>query len=128
VVRLDATIGEELAGWGKVLLLETRGRRTGRPATAAVGFVERADGVVIVAAGSQDANWSLNLEAQPTCRISRGGLSLACVARPVEDAERSMAIRDLILKYGTPAERLGAGPAWALTPIGDAATNRPPGR
>ena len=36
----DESIGEELARWGKVAWIETTGRRTGNPATAAVGFVE----------------------------------------------------------------------------------------
>src|SRR4029079_18280148 len=39
----DRLIGEELAGWGRVLLLETTGRVTGRPVRAAVGFVEGLD-------------------------------------------------------------------------------------
>ena len=48
-------VGEQLAGWGVVAILETRGRVTGRPARAAVGFVEEPDGSLLVAAGEPDA-------------------------------------------------------------------------
>jgi hypothetical protein len=57
--------GEQLAAWGKVVLLETTGRD------------EELDG-----------------------------------------ADRARAITELILKYGTPAESLGAGPAFRLRPAG----------
>jgi len=36
------------------------------------------------------------------------------VAEPLDGAERNVAITALILKYGTPAERLGRGPAFRL--------------
>ena len=41
-------IGEQLAGWGKVVTVETRGRVTGRPSEVAVGYLEGADGTVLV--------------------------------------------------------------------------------
>ena len=40
----DRAIGRELAEWGTVLLLETRGRSSGTPVSAAVGYVEQPDG------------------------------------------------------------------------------------
>lgn len=107
-------IGEQLAGWGKVALLETRGRRTGRPARAAVHFVAAA-GDLLVAAGSPDADWALNLAADAACRATVGELTHDYRAALVEDpAERGAALTALILKYGTPAERLGAGPVFRL--------------
>jgi hypothetical protein len=36
------------------------------------------------------------------------------VARPRAAGEHAQAVRDLILRYGTPAETLGAGPAFEL--------------
>ena len=39
------------------------GGSTGRPARAAVGFVEETDGSLLVAAGEPDADWARNLEA-----------------------------------------------------------------
>ena len=43
----DRAIGEELADWGTVLLLETRGRTSGAPLTVAVGYIEEPDGSLL---------------------------------------------------------------------------------
>jgi len=37
-------------------------------------------------------------------------------AELLEGADANRAVRELILRYGTPAERLGAGPAFRLRP------------
>ena len=112
------TVGEELAAQGTVLLLETVGRLTGRVSRAAVGFIESPDGSLLVAAASPTADWALNLRAQPRCRASRAGSSRAYEAEELQGRERNDAIVSLILKYGTPSERLGAGPAFRLRPAG----------
>ena len=38
------------------------------------------------------------------------------VAEPLEAADHARAVRGLILRYGTPAERLGHGPSFRLRP------------
>lgn len=109
-------LGEQLAGWGKVLRLETRGRSSGRAVVVAIGYVEEPDGSFLVAAGNPDAAWARNLEVEPACRVQVG------VALPTRDAiaealsgpAAHRAVRELILRYGTPAERLGAGPVFRL--------------
>lgn len=106
---------DDLVAWGRVLRIETRGRVTGRVAQATVGFVRRPDGSLVVAAGSPDADWGLNLLHEPACRVTIGEASFAANARPLEGAAHAAAVRDLILRYGTPAEGLGAGPAFELT-------------
>ena len=112
---IDA-IGEELATWGKVAILETRGRSTGRRARAAVGFIEADDDAILVAAGDPDVDWALNLEVNPRCRVSIGDRSWDAVAEPLDRALAAAAVAALILRYGTPAERLGRGPAFRLVP------------
>jgi len=109
-------VGEQLAGWGVVAIVETRGRVTGRLARAAVGFVEKPDGALLVAAGEQDADWALNLEADPRCVLTVGERSARFLAEPLEGAQRNAAITGLILRYGTPSEGLGRGPVFRLRP------------
>jgi deazaflavin-dependent oxidoreductase (nitroreductase family) len=109
-------VGDQLAGWGKAALIETRGRVSGRPARAHVGFVEDLDGSIVVAAGL-GAQWAANLLAEPACTVTIGQRSFAGVAEPLEGAEFATAIRELILRYGTPAERLGSGPAFRIRPV-----------
>ncbi len=114
----DADIGEQLAAWGTVAIVETRGRLTGRPARAAVGFIEEPDGSILVAAGDPDADWARNLEAEPACHVTIGAERRGCVAEPLDRAASNATVASLILRYGTPAERLGRGPAFRLRPAG----------
>ena len=110
-------IGEQLSQWGKVALVDSRGRHTGRPARAAVGFVEESDGSLLVAAGSETADWALNLLADPRCTVAIGDVGAEYRAEPIAAADAAAAISALILKYGTPAERLGRGPVFRLRPL-----------
>jgi deazaflavin-dependent oxidoreductase (nitroreductase family) len=110
-------IGDQLAGWGVVAIVETRGRNTGRPARAAVGFLEQDDGSLFVAAGQPDADWALNLEAEPVCTVTIGERSAGYRAEALLAPDRNAAIAGLILRYGTPAEGLGLGPVFRLRPV-----------
>ena len=105
---------DDLVAWGRFVRIETRGRVSGSPARATVGFAERADGSIVIAAGSPRAHWALNLLADPHCRTTIADVSRSAMARELEASEHAAAIRDLILKYGTPAEGLGSGPAFEL--------------
>jgi deazaflavin-dependent oxidoreductase (nitroreductase family) len=107
-------VGEQLAGWGKVLRLQTRGRVTGRPVEVAVGYVDEPDGSVIVAAGAASADWVRNLDAEPRCHVTVGERSFDAVGERLEGPDANRAVRELILRYGTPAERLGSGPVFRL--------------
>ena len=107
-------IGEQLAEWGKVALVETVGRTSGKKVQSAVGFVEGDDGGLYIAAGSDSADWALNLRAHPRCRMTIGERTTEYRAAEVNGSERAQALTDLILKYGTPAERLGHGPVFRL--------------
>ena len=109
--------GEQLAAWGKVVMLETTGRVSGRSVRGAVGFVVEPDGSLLVAAGSPSAHWAATLLADPTCHGTIGTARRAYRAEEIKAPDRARAIAELILKYGTPAERLGAGPAFRLRPV-----------
>ncbi len=109
-------IAAAMVAEGRALRLVTRGRRTGRPVAVAVGFVEEPDGSFLVAAGDPDADWALNLLADPRCRVEIGEVGKDAEAELLEGPELARAVRELILRYGTPAERLGNGPAFRLRP------------
>ena len=111
--------GEQLAAWGKVVLLETTGRVSRRPVLGAVGFVAEPDGSLLVAAGSGSAHWVANLLADPACYGTIGAERRAYRAEEIEGPDRARTIAELILKYGTPAEGLGVGPAFRLRPAAD---------
>jgi deazaflavin-dependent oxidoreductase (nitroreductase family) len=109
-------MASDLADWGWVALIEARGRRSGRLITTPVGFIEEPGGTLLVAASDEHTGWALNLMAQPRCRVTIGDFSGDYRAELLDDAGRAAAVTALILRYGTPAERLGAGPAFRLHP------------
>ena len=91
---------------------------TGRPVEVAVGYLED-DGDVLVAAGGADSDWARNLAADPTCRVRLAEDAWPAVAEALEGPEAGRVVRELILKYGTPAERLGRGPVFRLRRVRD---------
>jgi deazaflavin-dependent oxidoreductase (nitroreductase family) len=109
-------VGRQLVGWGKVAMVETRSHDSSRRRSTAVGFVERPDGSLVVAAGAPQAGWAVDLVTEPRCRVTIGEHAFDAVATELAGPEHAEAVRDLILKYGTPAERLGSGPAFLLRP------------
>ena len=107
---------DDLVVWGRVARVETRGRVTGRPARATVGFLERPDGSLQVAASSPRADWALNLLADAGCTVTVGERSGRFRAEELAGPDAARAVSRLILRYGTPAEGLGHGPAFRLRP------------
>jgi len=69
---------------------------------------------LLVAAGDEEADWALNLRSFARCTATIGERTTDYEAHELSGRARSDAIRELILKYGTPAERLGRGPAFRL--------------
>jgi hypothetical protein len=81
-----------------------------------VGFVDAADGTVLVAA-RHGASWAENLLDDPRCRVTIGDESWDAEAEPLVGPDFVRVVRESILRYGTPAETLGNGPAFRLRPI-----------
>jgi deazaflavin-dependent oxidoreductase (nitroreductase family) len=108
-------MADDLVDWGRVIELETRGRRTGLPRRVAVGYVAEADGSLAVSATDPETRWARNLQADPRCRVRDEQGWRDCVATAlVGDAHRAT-VSALVLRYGTPAERLGSGPSFRLS-------------
>ena len=84
-----------------------------------MGFVAEPDGAVLVAAGAPDTDWAENLLAEPRCSVTIGTRTFAALAEPLTPEESARAVTEMILKYGTPAERLGRGQAFRLRPGAD---------
>lgn len=83
----------------------------------AVGYLDEADGSLLVAAGDPDADWARNLETDARCRATIGARTFDAVAERLEASDAAQAVVGLILKYGTAAERLGRGPAFRIRPV-----------
>jgi deazaflavin-dependent oxidoreductase (nitroreductase family) len=78
-------------GGQPVLLLETRGRRTGRHRATPLQYLRRDDSFVVVAAnhgGRRPPAWSLNLRDHPHANLQVGRQRLDVRARQTEGWER----------------------------------------
>jgi hypothetical protein len=84
-----------------------------------VGYVDEPDGAILVAAG-EGADWADNLLEDPSVEVEVGERTFHAVAEPLSPVDHAAAIRGLILRYGTPAERLGRGPSFRLRPSAEA--------
>jgi deazaflavin-dependent oxidoreductase (nitroreductase family) len=113
----SSSLGDDLTAWGRTLALETSGRTSGQVRRVTIGFVEGLDGSLLVAAGAPDTHWAQNLAIQPRCTVELAGERRECVAVPIDGDVAQDAVRALIIKYGTPAERLGAGRVFRLVPL-----------
>jgi deazaflavin-dependent oxidoreductase (nitroreductase family) len=108
----------ELVASGRFVRIETRGSVTGLARGVTIGFVDddSVPGAILVAAGGPDTAWARNLLADPACRVELADRTFAAIAEPLDRPEHARAIRELILRYGTPAESLGRGTSFRLRP------------
>jgi deazaflavin-dependent oxidoreductase (nitroreductase family) len=110
--------GRLMARSGRVGILASTGRRTGRRRTAPLGFVARPDGTVLVVAGSPGPAWAGNLLAQPSCTFAIRGRERRYRARLLEGPERDEALVAVRVAWGRMAERATFGETFALEPEG----------
>jgi deazaflavin-dependent oxidoreductase (nitroreductase family) len=112
---------DDLVATGRFVRIEMLGARSGTARAVTVGFVEDDPtdpaSALLVAAGSPETAWARNLEADPRCRVYVGERTFDAVAEPLAPEEHARAIRELILRYGTPSEGLGRGPSFRLRPV-----------
>jgi hypothetical protein len=80
----------------------------------AVGFVTEPDGAILVAANGPDHAWGLNLLADARVVVEIADDRYEAIAEPLQRADHVRAVRELILRYGTPSEGLGSGPSFRI--------------
>jgi len=112
----NAIGGRLMARSGRVGILASTGRRSGRRRTAPLGFVRRPDGTVLVAAGSPGPAWAANLQAQPACTFTIRGRERRYRARLLEGSERDEALVAGRAAWGRMAGRAAFGETFALEP------------
>jgi deazaflavin-dependent oxidoreductase (nitroreductase family) len=82
----EGKVGGLYAG-GRLLLLTTRGRKSGKPYTIPLGFQTDADRFIIIA-GSANPDWYRNLVADPRVKVEVGKESFEAIATPVTGEQR----------------------------------------
>jgi deazaflavin-dependent oxidoreductase (nitroreductase family) len=89
--------------WGiPLLLLTTLGRKTGRPRTTPLGFIEEGDKVIVAASQlglPKDPLWYKNLQAHPECRVQIKRRKMKMRARTAAPEERAHLWPKLVAHY-----------------------------
>ena len=111
--------GSLMAKSGRIGILGSTGAKTGKPRSAPLGFVARADGTMLIGSGSlENRGWTHNLRANPACTFTLKGDRQAYRARLVGPEEREAALAELTAKMGGFAERATWGDLFVLGPAG----------
>src|SRR5712692_11128715 len=95
-----------------VLVLTTRGRKTGLPRTGAVSFMPLEDHFVVFSGWGVGSNWFRNIRANPEVMVTVGRRKMRATAQVVEDPERR---RQLMLEMQ--ARSPGCGPPPLMRPL-----------
>lgn len=85
------------------VVLETRGRRTGRPHRVTVWSAYE-DGVLWLRADAE-SDWLRNLVADARCRVHVGGVAFEAIREPIDD--EAAALRHIVALW-----RSKYGPEW----------------
>ena len=95
-------VGGRLAG-GPVMLLTTRGRKTGKERTVPLLYLPDGNDLVVVASNGGTAThptWWLNLQADPEATVEVGGRRMRVRARRAGAEERARLWPRLVEMYG----------------------------
>ncbi len=82
-----------------VLLLHTRGRKTGTPRTSPLMYFPRGAACVVIASNAGEPKhpaWWLNLQANPRAEVQRGNQRTPVVAREAQGDERAQLWTELL--------------------------------
>ena len=89
--------------FGRLLILRTRGRRSGQRRETPLSYTKDGDSYVVIASdgGSpHDPDWYLNLQADPDADIEVGGQHLRVHAETVAGGERDRLWQQAVRSYG----------------------------
>ena len=81
-----------LLGSRCVLMLTTKGRKSGKPRTTGVSFMREGSNYIVFAGWGVRSNWYQNLLADPEVSVRVGSRQFAARAVPVADPERRKAL------------------------------------
>jgi deazaflavin-dependent oxidoreductase (nitroreductase family) len=120
-VVIDRTIGRTIYRWhvflyrrtkgrighkspvGPMLILETRGRKSGLPRPVTLLYMEKADVYYVVASnGGRPGHpeWLLNVQANPEVTLQVGATKLSARARAVPSTDEAALWSELVHHYG----------------------------
>jgi deazaflavin-dependent oxidoreductase (nitroreductase family) len=102
---------------GYLMILRTRGRRSGEMRDAPLGYMIVGDAVYAMAGFGREAHWFKNIQADPRVEVILPGRAFSGTAEEVTDtAERLAVLPPLLRSMGGGAAAMGMGNVWQMTP------------
>jgi deazaflavin-dependent oxidoreductase (nitroreductase family) len=102
---------------GYLMILRTRGRKSGQMRDAPLGYAIVGDHVYCIAGFGRKTHWLANALADPKVEVILPGRAFSGIAEEVTDgAERLSVLPPLLRSMGVVAGAMGMGNAWKMTP------------
>jgi deazaflavin-dependent oxidoreductase (nitroreductase family) len=102
---------------GYLMILRTRGRKSGEWRDAPLGYVVVGDAVYCMAGFGTRTHWFQNVLADPHVEVLLPGRSFSGIAQEVTDeTERCRVLPQLVRSMGLVASGFGLGNPWKATP------------
>ena len=102
---------------GYLMILRTRGRKSGEMRDAPLGYTIVGDHVYCIAGFGRKTHWFQNVLADPKVEVILPSRAFSGIAQEVTDeAERLRALPPLLRSMGVVAGAMGMGNAWKITP------------
>jgi deazaflavin-dependent oxidoreductase (nitroreductase family) len=119
VPALKAGLGKYMSNplTGYLMILRTRGRKSGEMRDAPLGYTIAGDAVYCMAGFGTKTNWFQNILADHKVEVILPSRAFCGIAEEVTDeAERLRVLPDLLKSMGAIAGALGMGNAWKMAP------------
>jgi deazaflavin-dependent oxidoreductase (nitroreductase family) len=119
VPALKAGLGSWIANpfTGYLMILRTRGRKSGEMRDAPLGYAISGDAVYCMAGFGRPTNWFQNLLADPRVEVILPGRSFSGVAEEVTDPDERLRLLPILMRsMGVIAAAVGMGNAWKDSP------------
>jgi deazaflavin-dependent oxidoreductase (nitroreductase family) len=119
VPALKAGLGKYMSNplTGYLMILRTRGRKSGEMRDAPLGYTIVGDAVYLIAGFGRKTHWFQNIQADSKVEVILPARSFSGVAEEVTDeAERLRVLPPLLQSMGVVAGAMGMGNAWQMTP------------
>ena len=119
VPALKAGLGRYMSNplTGYLMILRTRGRKSGQMRDAPLGYAIVGDAVYCMAGFGRQTHWFKNIQADPKVEVILPARSFSGIAEEVtDDAERLRVLPPLLRSMGVVAGAMGMGNTRQMTP------------
>jgi deazaflavin-dependent oxidoreductase (nitroreductase family) len=119
VPALKAGLGSYMSNpiSGYLMILRTRGRKSGEMRDAPLGYAIVGDGVYVMAGFGRKTHWFQNIQAEPRVEVILPARSFSGIAQEVTDPDEIRRVMPVLIRsMGAVAALMGLGNTWKQDP------------